>query len=725
MTTGGTPRFAGLPTGDDLKEAARELLTRWRPARSSHMLADGVVRFTAPGIGPTPPFPGYEHQPGLGGPLVGDWRLKPKFGAVGRKNKRRYVARVSPGPGADFYATGEVAGPLRRNGRRIKLYNFDSYGYNDKTPALYQSHPWVLGLRSDGSAFGVLFETTWRAELDLRGDRIVCRSEGPIGGVTVIEKKHPQEVVERLSRMTGLMPMPPIWALGFQQSRYSYEPDGRVREIADQFRRRQIPCDVIWMDIDYMDGYRCFTFDNEKFPDPAALNKHLQDLGYRTVWMIDPGIKAEEGYGVYDEGKKGGHFLKLPDGSEARGEVWPGQCVFPDYTREETRRWWAGLYEKFIATGIDGVWNDMNEPSVFDAGPERTLPDETVHEADEELGGKGPHTRYHNIYGMQMVRATREGIANARPDRRPFVLTRANFIGGQRYAATWTGDNLSEWRHLRWSIPMALNLGLSAQPFAGPDIGGFGGEADGELFSRWMGIGALLPFCRAHSSKDTGAHEPWSFDEMCEKVCRAALERRMRLMPYLYTLFFEASRLGRPVVRPLFFADPHDLSLRDAEDAFLLGGSLLVQADVWEDDFAPSAPPRGIWRRFEPLGEIDPAITDRLPTIRVRGGAILPLAPVVQHTGELPGSTLTLIACPDENGRAEGDLFEDAGDGPADCSGPYRLSRITAERQGDAWRVRIEHKEGDYSAPERRVEAFVLVDDDHLERAELVGSDEG
>ena len=677
------------------------------------VVGDRVVRFRDPRHAGRALDP----NPALLRPLEGlrladpSLRTRPLFRTAGG---RRQEISLGWEPGLSLYGTGEVAGPLRRNGTRTTCWNHDAFGYSDRSPSLYQSHPWVLGVRGDGSAFGVMAETPHRCRVDLSsGVRFVV--VGAPCSVLVIERDHPGEVVGALSELTGTMPMPPRWALGYQQCRWSYHPDTVVKEIAEGFRSRGIPCDVIWLDIDYMDGFRCFTFDPEQFPDPEGLNAFLHERGFRSVWMIDPGIKVDEGYSVYREGRDGMHFVGDADGNEYHGEVWPGACAFPDFTREKTRGWWSGLYGEFMATGIDGVWNDMNEPAVFKV-KSKTMPESNRHDADAELGGPGTHARYHNLYGMQMVRATREGIAAANPDKRPFVLTRASFLGGQRYAATWTGDNLSTWEHLRWSIPMALNLGMSGQPFAGPDIGGFGRRATPRLFARWMGIGTLLPFARAHTNKyldpeaDGGAtsgdelmpgHEPWSFGDDCERICRLAINRRYRLLPYLYTLFHEAATTGLPVVRPLLFLDPGDPRLRRCDDSFLLGGDVLVRAGAALDGRCESPMPCGDWKRFEPSGDdVLAPIDPDLPELFVRPGAIVPLGPVMQYVGEKPTDPLTLVVNFD-GGGARGTLYEDEGEGFGYQNGDYRLSTYEARREGS--RVVIEETafEGRRAKPER------------------------
>ncbi|KDP39742.1 hypothetical protein JCGZ_02762 [Jatropha curcas] len=415
--------------------------------------------------------------------------------------------------GTSFYGTGEVSGPLERTGKRVFTWNTDAWGYGPGTTSLYQSHPWVLAVLPNGEALGVLADTTRRCEIDLRKEsriQFIAPALYPI--ITFGPFASPTDVLKSLSRAIGTVFMPPKWSLGYHQCRWSYDSDKRVRAIARTFREKDIPCDVIWMDIDYMDGFRCFTFDQERFPDPQSLVKDLHDSGFKAIWMLDPGIKCEEGYLVYDSGSENDVWIQRADGRPFIGEVWPGPCVFPDFTQSKVRSWWANLVKDFISNGVDGIWNDMNEPAIFKTVT-KTMPESNIHRGDGELGGCQDHSYYHNVYGMLMARSTFEGMKLANENKRPFVLTRAGYIGSQRYAATRTGDNLSNWEHLHMSISMVLQLGLSGQPLSGPDIGGFAGNATPKLFGRWMGVGAMFPFCRGHSEIGSSDHEPWSFGE--------------------------------------------------------------------------------------------------------------------------------------------------------------------------------------------------------------------
>ena len=480
------------------------------------LLRDGIAVFYPQGMTPesAPASLSLVERPRLTKPLLADWKLRPVFSG----NGTRFRASVRVLPGTDLYGGGEVTGPLRRNGTSIKVWNTDSMRYRkDNGARLYQSHPWIMGLRPDGSALGLLFDSSWKAELDCTND-ISFTAEGPAFPVIVIEAGSPEGVLKSLGKLTGRMELPPRWALGYQQCRWSYYPDSKVREVADGFRSRNIPCDVIWLDIDYMDAFRVFTFNKNYFPDPKGLNDYLHSKGFKTVWMIDPGVKVDSKYSVYTDGRDKDVFVKSADGKEFHGTVWPGACAFPDFTRPETRSWWVGYFPAYLANGIDGVWNDMNEPSVF-KGPDGTMPEDNLHRGGDGLVA-GTHRQYHNAYGMLMTRATREGMLAAKPDKRPFVLTRSNFLGGQRYAATWTGDNSSTDYYMKVSVPMSLTLGLSGQPFSGPDLGGFADKVSPELWAQWVGFGAFLPFARGHAIKSQSSKEPWSVGPETEQTAR-------------------------------------------------------------------------------------------------------------------------------------------------------------------------------------------------------------
>ena len=666
--------------------------TRANNVPIAHRFAVGkrIVEFVPSGFDRTKtPSLILKAEPASVGKVPSGWSLVPEFTLAGSKASASLKVQGE----VSLYGGGEVTGPLLRNGQSIKLWNTDTGAYSvEGGKRLYQSHPWVLGVRKDGSAFGILFDTSWKSELTTASNKITLRTEGALFRIFIIDRSSPQEVLKGLAELTGTIKMPPRWALGYHQCRFSYATDKRVREIADTFRIKKIPCDVIWMDIDYMEGFRIFTFNKKNFSDPLKLNTYLHKKGFHDVYMIDPGVKVDKDYSVYQSGTSQNVWVKKANGEEYHGKVWPGDCAFPDFTSPTARKWWAGLYKDFLAKGVDGVWNDMNEPAINDSElPEAertgTMPYDNRHKGGGGLPA-GPHLLYHNAFGRLMVEASQAGIMEANPDKRPFLLTRANLLGGQRYAATWTGDNEASWKHLKLSIPMSITLGLSGQPFNGPDIGGFLGNTDGDLWANWLGFGIFFPFTRGHACAGTNNKEPWAYGPAVEKSSRIAIERRYRLLPYIYTLFRDASLSGLPVMRPVFFADPQDLSLRQEEEAFMLGKDVLVIPAFAEHPSLPS----GIW---ETLSLVDGDKADKYQaTLKIRGGSIVPLGRIVQNTNDNSFDPLSLIVCLDKDGKASGNLYLDAGDGWSFQKGDYSLLTFEAERKGQTVRLELTGKEG-------------------------------
>jgi len=647
-----------------------------------------------------------QKEPVRAGEVSKDWKLVPEF--VTKDGKASASLKLTGN--ISLYGGGEVTGPLLRNGQSIKLWNTDTGAYSvEGGKRLYQSHPWVMGVREDGTAFGILFDSSWKAELHTKSDEIVFNTEGALFRIYIIDRQSPQEVLMGLAELTGTIKLPARWTLGYHQCRFSYATEQRVREIADTFRTKNIPCDVIWMDIDYMNEYRIFTFDKKKFPDPKTLNNDLHKKGFRAIYMIDPGVKVDENYSVYQSGSKNDIWVKKPDGAIYQGKVWPGYCAFPDFTMPKARNWWSGLYKDFLATNIDGVWNDMNEPAVFDGDlPENgrlgTMPYDTPHRGGGDLP-KGSHLLYHNAYGRLMVEASYEGILKANPTKRPFLLTRSNILGGQRYAATWTGDNYASMEHLKLSVPMSLTLGLSGQPYSGPDIGGFLGNTSGDLWANWLGFGAFMPFARGHACDGTNNKEPWAYGEAIEKTSKIALERRYRLIPYMYTVFQNTSNTGIPVMAPVFFADPKNQELRAEEQAFLVGEDLLVIPAFANNPKLP----RGIWEDLSLVdGDVDDAYQAKL---KIKGGSIIPAGKIIQNTGENSFDPLTLMVCLDEKGKAQGKLYIDEGDGWGYQKGDYSLVTFTAEKQGTGVVVKVSAKEGkrNYEKDLNKISATVLI----------------
>ncbi len=604
--------------------------------------------------------------------------------------------------GIDIYGLGEKTGPFNKRGRAWTMWNTDAYGYGASRDPIYKSIPFFIAAR-DGRYHGVFFDNPWRSSFDFDHAERNILSFGAEGGEMnyyVIAGPNPKEVIHRYTDLTGRMEMPPLWSLGYHQCRYSYFPESRVREIATTFREKKIPCDVLYFDIDYMDGYRCFTWSPKSFPQPKKLIDDLHAQKFRTVAIIDPAIKHEPGYFVYDAGTKINAWVTKPDGEAYVGRVWPGKAVFPDYTNPKVRDWWGDLYAPFLADcGIDGIWNDMNEPADFD-GPNHSVPLDLRHHNE---GEPASHLAAHNIYGMQMVRATMDGLKRARPNLRPMAITRATYAGGQRYGATWTGDNTSTWEHLRMSVPMVLNLGLSGIGFVGPDIGGFAGGATPELYARWIQVGSLFPFCRTHTAWGNPDQEPWSYGPEIEQIARESIERRYALMPYLYTLLEENTRTGMPMLRPIWLEFPGEWA---PDQAFMLGSDIHVMpiVHVGARDFVHWLPP-GVWfnmhtdelyQKGEPV-KIDTDLQN-LPMF-VRAGAIIPTQSPVQSTMDKPEEPLILDIWP--FGESTGTLYEDDGASLAYQRGEYRRTSFRCVGDAESVALTISSPEGSYVPAKR------------------------
>jgi len=645
--------------------------------------------------------------------------------------------------GEHYFGLGDKTGQFDRREQAYTLWNTDIAPQESIDP-IYKSIPFFLAINGAGS-YGIFLDNTWRTWFDFgkqARDAIVFGAEqGPLD-YYFIYGPTPKQVVQGYAYLTGKPPLPPLWALGFQQSRYSYTPESQVRDIANRLRHDRIPSDVIYLDIDYQDRYRPFTVNPKTFPDFPALVSDLRKLHFRVVTITDLHIAyaPNQGYAPYDSGHAGDHFVKNPDGSEFIGVVWPGPSVFPDFTRAATRQWWGGLYEQFVHAGVAGFWNDMNEPSVFD-GPGKTMPLDTVHRIEEPgfTTRTATHAEIHNIFGLQNARATYEGVLRLRPDERPFVLTRATFAGGQRYGFTWTGDNWATWNHLRLATQMVLNMGVSGIAYVGADVGGFNGSPPPALLTRFVELAAFSPFCRDHASKGSLPHELWNSGPDQEAIRRRYIETRYRLLPYFYALADEASRTGLPLLRPVFLEFPGifrpDAGVFDHLDTeFMLGGSLLIAPppfaemvddysvsfpagpwyDFWTGEKAaaqPSAPSivdiakAGPDRRFAEPRRI-PVQTEPLP-VYVRGGSILPIQPLVQSTDETPVGPLELRVYPGAN--CSGTIYFDDGHTFAYQHGDYLRQTFQCQSDATSTRITFHARQGSH-APWWRFMEVVIYD---------------
>jgi alpha-glucosidase len=605
-------------------------------------------------------------------------RLVDPLGTPARVYKRHL-------PGTRYFACGERTGGLDKTGSRQVFWNVDPPSeHTASLNNLYTSVPFLLALQT-GQAWGMFVDSSYRIEFDLALEDPERCGFGIDGGPLiyyVFTGPTPRKVLERYTQLTGRIPMPPRWALGNHQSRWGYTSADEVLGIARTFRERGLPLDAIYLDIDYMRGYRVFTWDPERFADPAGLARQLEEIGVKLVTIVDPGVKVDEEYEVYRAGKAADLFCKALNGAEYHNVVWPGMCAFPDFTNPSTREWWGDLHRELLDVGVVGIWCDMNEPTTF-VPAAGTLPLDATHHGD---GQARLHAQVHNVYGQLMARSAYEGLRRLRPERRPLVISRSGFAGLQRHALHWTGDNSSWWEHLWMGMPQLQNLGLSGYAWVGVDVGGFQGDATGELLARWTEFGIFQPFCRNHSAWGTRPQEPWAFGETVEAVIRDLLVLRQRLVPYLYTLFEEAHASGAPILRALLFEWPDDEATYATDDEFMLGPALLV---------APIARPgiehrhvyipRGTWvhiwsgeRCVGPTRVIVHAPIGQ-PAVYARANTPVPMWPAMLHTGEREPDPLTWRIHVADAEPSVGSLYEDAGDGFGYEHGELSHTHITCQ----------------------------------------------
>ncbi|GGH12723.1 DUF4968 domain-containing protein [Sphingobacterium alkalisoli] len=586
------------------------------------------------------------------------WEENPDFGGYYVYcTKKAYEDEV-------FFGGGDKASSLNLRGRRIKNWNSDTYSFAFNQDPLYKTIPFYIGV-TQGDAYGIFFDNTFKTFFDFAAehqDQTSFWSEGGELQYYYINGPQIMDVVQRYHALTGTHFLPPMWAIGYHQCRWSYYPEKMVRDVASEFRKREIPCDAIYLDIDYMEGYRCFTWNKHYFPDPKKMISDLSANGFKTVVMIDPGIKVDENYWVFKEGHDNKYFCRRGDDYFMEGFVWPGRCQFPDYTNPDVRTWWGTLYKGLVEDGVAGFWNDMNEPAVFGRG---TFPDDVRHNYD---GYRGSHRKAHNIYGMQMVRATYEGLLKLYKNKRPFTITRAAYSGTQRYSSVWTGDNIATWEHLRIGVLQLQRLSVSGLSFCGTDIGGFTGNPDGELYTRWMQFGVFSPFMRVHSAGDTRDREPWSFGPEWEAICKKFIELRYRLLPYIYSIFWQQHKYGLPILRPVALLEQHVYKNLLREEEFAFGDKILVSPVLNPGQMSKVVYlPKGEWfyyftnEVFKGGEEVSISTPlDQMPMF-IKGGTILPEYPVMQYVDEKKIEALKLNVYYSE-GEHDSYAYTDHGD---------------------------------------------------------------
>lgn len=626
------------------------------------------------------------------------------------------------GPDEAVYGLGDKTGRLNRRGGSFVDWNTDR-GIDVALDPAYKSIPFLISTGQEGGAYGLFLDNTWRARFDVgqsdAGELRIGAPDGPID-YYVIAGPTVADVTRRYADLTGHAPLSPRWALGYQQARYSYMSQAEVGQIADRLASDRIPTDVIWLDIDFQDRNRPFTVNTTTFPDFTGMVRGLKARGIRTVTITDLHVaRAEDGYKPYASGKAGDHFVRLANGEEFVGPVWPGPSVFPEFTAAKSRAWWGALYKEFVDAGVAGFWNDMNEPSVF--VPIKTMPPEARHRivSDDFAPRTATHAEIHNVFGQLNTRATFEGLTKLRPDERPFVMTRATYAGGQRYAATWTGDNSSSWEQLKLAIHQTLNLGLSGFGYTANDIGGFSGGASPELLTRWYQIGAWMPVFRNHAANTAPRSEPWVDGPEHLALRRAAIQERYRLMPYLYAVAEQNARTGDPIARPVFYDHPAiTRSGCDGSMTFTLGRDLLVAPaptpespraydvclpshgwyDYWTglpavDKPKPVVKPGDFFPPPDDIRTVETPTLARLPVF-VRPGAIVPKQALVANTMQVPEGPMELHVYPGPD--CSGTLYADDGTTLGYTRGAFLRQAVRCEAGADGVTVTLDAAQGRY-----------------------------
>ena len=610
-------------------------------------------------------------------------------GTSGYEDGKPYVFKKTD-KNENFYGFGEQSGlELNKRGKSIGNWNTDAYSYTKDTKYLYTSIPFFMGLKNE-KAYGIFFDNTYRSYFEMASesdDYYYFYANG--GTLTYYFMYGPEvsDVLDRYTEITGKMEMPAEWTLGLHQSKWGYTAD-EITDVAQTYRDKKIPVDTMHFDIDYMDGYRVFTW-NEEYRQ--ALKKLKSMPGFKAIAINDPAVKQDENYSVYQEGTTKDFWAKNADGTPFIGPVWPGDSAFPDFSKQEVRDWWANKHDVLFNEGIDGIWNDMNEPAVFlDGGIyNHTMPLDNYFGYNDK---KIIHTEYHNLYGHDEAEATYDASKMYKPNDRPFVLTRDMYAGTQRYAALWTGDNVSNWEHLQMSIPMNMNAGLSGVSFVGNDIGGFASRPDKELFARWIQVGAFLPFARIHYDSDAKAavkqgQEPWAFGPEVEKISKKYIEMRYQLLPYLYNAFQDATKTGKPVQQPLVYHFQEDQNTYNISDQYMFGDNMMLAPVVNAGQTSREVylPEGETWVDFNTKAEFKggQTITVQAPLetmpIFVKKNSIIPTREIQQYTGQNKLQDLTLDTYVTD--KTEYTFYEDDAKSLEYQKGKFNETKFTVERK--------------------------------------------
>lgn len=581
--------------------------------------------------------------------------------------------------GERFIGLGEKTGNLDRKGSSYTNWNTDAFGYTVSQDPIYSTIPFYIGVHH-GLNYGIFFDNSYRSNFNFGASNNRFSSFNANGGEMnyyFIFHQRVADIITSYTQLTGRITLPPLWSLGYQQNRYSYYPEAEVMRIAQTLREKEIPADGITLDIHHMDAYKLFTWNKSRFPDPGSMNEKLNKLGFKTTVIVDPGIKVEKGYHAYESGLQSDIFIKYSDGQNYTGQVWPGWCHFPDFTSAKGRAWWKNQVTHYAKSGVSGLWNDMNEIATWG----QNMPDNVIFDFE---GNPVTHQQAHNVYGLEMIRTSYEGYRAALPDKRPFILTRAGYAGLQRYSAIWTGDNRAEEDHMLLGVRLMNSLGLSGVPFSGMDIGGFTGNGSPSLYARWIQIGAFIPYFRSHTGINTKSAEPWAFGEEVLEIARNYINLRYKLLPYLYSNFYEASVSGLPIMRTLALDNTHDANVYDTrfQNEYCFGPSFLIAPYESKQTYAPVYFPQGKWYNFyndsiEAGGKekIFTLSMQQLPVF-VKESSIIPMQSLIQTTVEKPTDTL-FVHVYKGNVKNKFIYYEDDGESYAYEKGAFYKRAIT------------------------------------------------
>ncbi len=623
-----------------------------------------------------------------------------------------------------FYGLGEKAARLDKRRAEFSMWNSDTPAYHEGTDPIYQDIPFYLGWQDFG-VYGIFFDNSFRSHFDFGANldgNVAFSAEGGEMNYYFFWGPSIKKILGRYADLTGHLPMLPKWALGNQQSRWSYFPDTLAEEIVSKYRTEDLPLDVLHLDIHYMNDYRVFTWSPKRYPDPSAFTGKLRDQGVKVVVIVDPGVKyqppaagatdrtsqpelapQDKSYYIFNQGLANNYFLKRSNGKLWIGQVWPGDAVYTDYTIPAASRWWGDSLRAYTDHGVGGIWNDMNEPSDFIDQTGKTQMDVVT----DDLDARTTYAQNRNLFALGMARATYEGLRRLKPNDRPYIITRAAYAGVQRYSTMWTGDNTATWDTLSLSIPMYETLGLSGEPFIGGDIGGFIGRTNPELMTRWYQIGFLTPFCRNHAQIDSYDHEPWRFGTYYEGIIRKYLKLRYRLLPFLYNSLEEAHRTGMPIFRPLLLNYQSDYNTLSIDDEFMVGTDLLAAPILHPGETGRMVYlPEGTWFDFWTGKAVTggtmvhaDAPLETVPLF-VRGGAVIPMGPEMNYVDEKTGP-LSFHIYPDAQGTASLSLYEDDGISQAYSTGATRRTSVTYKASDSGADVEIAEPVGSYQPASR------------------------